>query len=117
MVLALFTLAFVIGPALFLALDRRPARHGLVALAASVLVVVSFALRTDAGVRLTSDPLATLLSVLFIWIAWVLLMVLVAQALRTRFPSRRAGRVVRAVGAMGTTVPWFGFAAAQMMAR
>ncbi|MEX0312056.1 MAG: hypothetical protein AB3N17_17615 [Tateyamaria sp.] len=117
MVLILFTMAFVVGPALFLVLERMDGQHWPLALLASAFVVASFVLRTDAGVILASNTFATFLSVGFVWLAWVLVMVLVARAVRAAKPTRRARRLVRAAGAMGTTVPWFGFAAAQMMAR
>ena len=73
MLLILFTMAFVLGPALFLALVRLDPGRG---------------------------PLA-----------------LVAHAVRAAYPTPGVRRWSRAVGAMGTTVPWFGFAAAQMMVR
>ncbi|WP_299047055.1 hypothetical protein [uncultured Tateyamaria sp.] len=117
MVTILFTMAFVIGPALFFALDRVAERHWPLAFAASVLVMISFLLRSGANLTLAFDATRTFLSVASIWIAWVLVMVLAAGALRRAYPSIRARRLIRVAGAMGTTVPWFGFAAAQMMAR
>lgn len=117
MVIFLFTMAFVIGPALFFALDRVSGRHWPLALVASVLVMGSFILRSEANLTFDFDATRTFLSVTFIWLAWVLVMVLTARALKLAFPSVRARRWIRALGAMGTTVPWFGFAAAQMMVR
>ena len=117
MVFVLFTMAFVIGPALFFVLERVAGRHWPLAFAASVLVMISFLMRSEANLALEFDATRTFVSVLSIWIAWVLVMVLVAGALRRAFPSHRARRMIRIAGALGTTVPWFGFAAAQMMAR
>ena len=57
------------------------------------------------------------LSVLLIWLAWVLVMVVVARALQAASPTLTMRRWSRAICAMGTTVPWFGFATAQMMAE
>lgn len=117
MVLILFTMAFVIGPALFFVLDRFTRKHWPLAFAASVFVMLSFLLRSEANLTLQFDVTRTFLSVASIWIAWILIVTLVAGALRDTFPSAQARRLIRAGGAMGTTVPWFGFAAAQMMAR
>ncbi len=117
MLILLFIMAFVIGPALFFALDRVVGKHWPLALVASVLVLASFVLRSEASLAFSADVTRTFLSVLFIWLAWVLVMVLAARAVRQALPSLRARRFVRVAGAMGTTVPWFGFAAAQMIAR
>lgn len=117
MVLVLFIMAFVIGPALFFALDRVAGRHWPLALVAAVLILASFVLRSAAKLTFEFDVVRTFLSVMFIWLAWVLVMVLAARALRHVASSPRAKRLVRVAGAMATTVPWFGFAAAQMMAR
>lgn len=117
MVILLFIMAFVIGPALFFVLDRVAGKHWPLALVAAVLVLASFVLRSEADLTFPTDTTRTFLSVMFIWLAWVLVIVLAARALRHALPSLRARRIVRMAGAMGTTVPWFGFAAAQMIAR
>ncbi len=115
MLILLFVMAFVLGPALFLALEQFDGRAWPLALVASALAAVSFALRNEVAVILGATPGTLFVSLLLIWIAWVLVLVLVVRAARRTWPERR--RVARALGAMGTTVPWFGFAAAQMMAR
>ena len=117
LLLVLFFMAFVLGPALFLALVRLDPGRGPLALVASLLVVARFVLRSEAGLTLAFDPVPVFLSVAAIWIAWVLVLVLVAHAVRAADPTPGVRRWSRAVGAMGTTVPWFGFAAAQMMVR
>lgn len=116
MVLTLYTMAFVVGPALFLLMSRREGRLWPPALVASFLVVLSLALRKDAALTLGVGPTPLFFSVFLIWMAWIVVLVMVAGAVRRTFPGLRARRVVRALGAMGTTVPWFGFATAQMMA-
>ena len=115
MVVILFAMAFVLGPALFLALLRLEVPPGALMVVASFLVVLSFVLRSEARLTLEFDPVVVLSSVVLIWLAWVSLMVLVAQALFAAVASRPARRAVRAICAMGTTVPWFGFATARMM--
>lgn len=117
MIVVLFTMAFVLGPALFLMLLRLDGQRWPLALVASVLVVLSFRAHSEASLTLTLAPLPVFLSILFIWLAWIIVLVMVTQAMRRTYPTRRAGRWARAFGAMGTTVPWFGFATAQMIAR
>ena len=115
MVLILFTMAFVIGPAIFLVLARYDGRLWPLALSASFLVLGSLMLRTDINLTLSAAPVPILASLVMMWIAWILVLVLVIRAVRQSFPSRRARRWSRALGAMPTTIPWFGFATAQMM--
>ncbi|APX12878.1 hypothetical protein [Tateyamaria omphalii] len=117
MVVILFVMAFVVGPGLFFLLDRVAERHWPLAFVASLLVLASFVLRSDAYLTFPVDATRVFLSVTLIWLGWVVVMVLAARALRQAVSTPRARRLVRAAGAMGTTVPWFGFAAAQMMAR
>lgn len=115
MVVVLFTMAFVLGPALFLALLHFDVSPGALMVMASFLTVLSFVLRSEARLTLDFDPALVLSSVVLIWLAWVSLMVFVAQALFAALASKPARRAARAVCAMGTTVPWFGFATARMM--
>lgn len=115
MLLILFTMAFVLGPALFLLLAQFDGRLWPLALISSVLVVLSLALRNEAALTLGLDRWAVFFSVFLIWLSWIMVLVLVMRALRRTYPSRNMHRWSRAIGAMGTTVPWFGFAAAQMM--
>ncbi|WP_299727928.1 hypothetical protein [uncultured Tateyamaria sp.] len=117
MLLVLFTMAFVLGPGLFLILLHYDFGRGPLALVASLLVVASFVLRSEAGLTLALEPVPVFLSIAAIWIAWVLVLVLVVRAWRSAHPTAAAQRWSRAIGAMGTTVPWFGFAAAQMMVK
>lgn len=117
MVLILFTMAFVLGPTLFLVLVNFDGRRWPLALIASVMVLLSFLLRSEAGLTLGVNPLPVFLSILFIWLAWIVVLVMVVHAVHATYPTRKAHRWSRAIGAMGTTVPWFGFAAAQMMVR
>ncbi|MFL4469249.1 hypothetical protein ACERZ8_04945 [Tateyamaria armeniaca] len=117
MLLVLFTMAFVLGPALFLALVRYDIRRLPLALIASVLVIASFVLRSEASLTLGIDPVPVFLSILSIWLAWILVLVVVTRAVRAAYPGAAARRWSRSIGAMGTTVPWFGFAAAQMMVK
>jgi hypothetical protein len=121
MLLVLFLMAFVVGPALFLALftalGHVKRRVWPLALIASLLMIASLALRNEASLTLSADRALLFASLVLIWLAWILVLVLVVRALCRTFPQPKARRWARAFGAMGTTVPWFGFAAAQMMAE
>lgn len=116
MVLVLFTMAFVLGPAIFLVLLQYDTGRWPLALAAAVLMVLGFLMRSQTRIVPTVDLMQMFLSVSAIWLAWILVLVLVARALRLILPTPAAGRWSRAICAMGTTIPWFGFATAQMMA-
>lgn len=122
MILILFTIAFVLGPALFLQLTRTDGYLWPLALVALIMVGLSFVSRQDASLILPAQagpiqlgPL--LLSVFLIWAAWILVLVLMARAVCKRHPGPVARRWARSMGAVGTTVPWFGFATANMMAE
>ncbi|MEO9682398.1 MAG: hypothetical protein ABJF86_06745 [Tateyamaria sp.] len=117
MILLLFTMAFVIGPLLFLVLVQFDGRRWPLALAASIMVLLSFMFRTEASPSFGVDRAPAFLSVVLIWLAWIVVLVMVARAVRLAYPSAKARKWSRAIGAMGTTVPWFGFAAAQMMVK
>jgi len=117
MLLVLFTMAFVLGPAIFLVLVRYDTGRWPLALAASVLVVLGFLMRSQARLAPTVDLMQMFLSISAIWLAWILVLVLVARAMRQVLTTPAAGRWSRAICAMGTTIPWFGFATAQLMAE
>lgn len=116
MVVVLYTMAFVLGPALFLLLARRGGRRWPLALIASLLVVLSLTFRSEARLTPTLDPVPLFLSVVLIWLAWIVVLAVVMRAVQAASPSRAVHRASRAILAMGTTVPWFGFATARMMA-
>ncbi|MEM8653527.1 MAG: hypothetical protein AAGF36_02185 [Pseudomonadota bacterium] len=115
MIVILFILAFVVGPALFFALDRAAGRPWPLALGVTVLVLASFVVRDAGAVEVT--PARGLASIALIWLAWVLVMVLGARAAGRFLDTPRDRRLARVIGAVGTTLPWFGFAASQWMAR
>lgn len=117
MVLILYIVVFVVGPALFLLLARSDGRSWPLAAIASVLVALSFALRKNASLLVAVDTGPLLVSLFLIWVAWILVLVLVVRAVCRTYSGHGARRWAQALGAMGTTVPWFGFAAATMMAE
>ena len=88
MVHILYALAFVVGPALFLLLLLRfDGRSWPLAMIASALVALSFALRKFASPALTVDAGPLLVSVFSIWVAWILVLVLVVRRVRQTYPG------------------------------
>lgn len=100
MVLAGFALAFVIGPFIFLGLVRLDRMR--------VLYLVA-----GAGVLMTiAILLGGVWALLPLWGSWILACASVT-IVGMRFVQ--GGREwVRALGAIATTAPWFGFAAVQL---
>ncbi|MEL7100686.1 MAG: hypothetical protein AAGM84_17810 [Pseudomonadota bacterium] len=95
-----FALAFVIGPLVFLALVR----HGR--------TYVPYLVVGAAGLMAAALWLGGAIALLPLWGAWIL-----ACASFTIVGMRFVGRGsewVRALGAVATTAPWFGFAAVQL---
>jgi len=95
-----FALAFVIGPLVFLMLVRQAGAY-VVYLVGGTVVLMGLAMWIGGAVAL-----------LPLWGAWIL-----ACASVTIVGMRFVGRGsewVRALGAVATTAPWFGFAAVQL---
>lgn len=107
-----FLIAFVAGPAVFFVLARRSrgrvALWSLGGMAAGLTLAASILMGRAAG---QTAQIATLV---MLWLAWIAAVTLLVQALRTRLPS--LARVIYALGAMATTLPWFGFYLARMVA-
>jgi hypothetical protein len=80
-----------------------------------VMLAVVFMLAA-IGVRYGSEDIwgdDFRLTVLFlIWMAWIVVLALGAQALRRAVPGLRTVRWTSVIGMAGTTVPWFGLASA-----
>jgi hypothetical protein len=115
MIFVLFVMAFVLGPALFLILVRIDGQWWPLMLISVLMVAFSFYLRKQANLTVGPAMMSQFLSVMLIWLAWILVLVLVVGAVRRAFPSPAMNKWSRVIGAMGTTVPWFGFVTAQMM--
>ena len=113
-----FLIVFLIGPFLFKALIAvPPSLRAIRALAAMVLVTFLIALALRYGLlRYWSDS-AWLLGViaLALWAAWIGAIALVVQALRRADPRPAMRRWSGVLGAVGTTVPWFGLVLANLM--
>ena len=115
---AVFLLFFVGGPIMFRALTKAPpSRNGmrLLGVSAGVFAIAGLALRYGTPERWGQDVLVSVAGILLIWFAWVCVLAFGAQALRRADPGKRMRRWSGVIGALGTTVPWFGLASANMV--
>ena len=113
-----FFIAFVVGPIIFWRLARpAPSRHRIAALlgCAVLLMVVAFAIATWLAPMLAPSPYPGLTVIAASWLSWIVVLAYCALALQFRIESRPARKIIFAIGAMSTTLPWFGLYAAQLM--
>ncbi|MGJ8616428.1 MAG: hypothetical protein ACSHWS_06270 [Sulfitobacter sp.] len=57
----------------------------------------------------------TVAGVTLVWFAWIGVLAFAAMALRRNDPSAQMRRWSTIIGALGTTMPWFGLVSATMM--
>jgi len=53
--------------------------------------------------------------IMMLWIGWVMVLTLCVLALRARLPDPVVSKAAFTLGAMATTLPWFGLYTAQMI--
>ncbi len=118
LLIAIFALFFVAGPAGFRLLSGGPATGHkirklaiLMALAAASAVALRYTVPQGA----MNEVYLSAGIILFIWLSWIAAMALGAQVLRRADPSPAMRRWTRIGGMLCTTVPWFGLAAADMV--
>lgn len=113
----IYAAVFVVGPlAFFRLMCRQPttkqfARLGCIVAGATGM---SFALRylsDDWG----QGILITYASIALIWLAWIAILAFVAQTLRQHDEHPTMRRWTALIGALATTIPWFGLASARTM--
>lgn len=113
-----FLIVFLIGPFLFKALITvPPSLRAIRTLGAVVLAAFLIVIGLRYGLlRFWSDSLWLLGAVpLALWSAWIAVIALVVQALRRADPRPAMRRWSGVLGAVGTTVPWFGLVLANLM--
>ena len=115
---AIFVVCFIAGPLIFRALVTGDADLKSMKILGALTVVfalaglfVRFMLPNDWGQNLW----ITVAGIVLIWLAWIGVLAFAAMALRRRDPSAKMRRWTTILGALGTTVPWFGLASAIMM--
>ena len=115
-----FALVFVAGPATFWILSKQEAtrRYFMVLWVATIgLMAGAYGIGTY-GISLSLGPCHTgLIVVVAFWLAWIAMLSLIMLAVKRQVASPAVRRVAFAIGAMATTLPWFGLYAARMVAE
>lgn len=114
----LFAVVFLLGPLVFWALARRaPSRGNVIGLwaVAAATVGLAFVVRV-LGLWAYGVP-PQLLMLVALWMSWIAVLALCVLAVRARVRSPLVVRWAGVVGAMATTLPWFGLYAALMMSE
>ena len=114
-----FLIVFVVGPVIFWVMTRgRASRLHIASLMglAILLMLVAFSLGHWLVPMMESSIYPGLGSLLASWLAWIAMLAYCALAVLRRWKSPRARKITLAIGAMATTLPWFGLYTAQMMA-
>jgi hypothetical protein len=114
----IFTLFFVCGPLTFRMLTRdtlTKARMYRLVVSTWCFAIAGLGVQYMMGRYWGHDLWMTGASVLLIWFAWIGVLAFVAMVLRDKDPSARMHRWTAIVGAVGTTVPWFGLASASLI--
>lgn len=112
----LFVAIFVGGPLLFftgLWVSSTPTGTGWMLAATLCLVILGMGFHYAAGPDWGRNMDLTLPGLAAIWASWIALLVFCVQRARAAWPGKRMRRLSGAIGAMGTTVPWFGLSWAQ----
>lgn len=115
---ALFLLFFVGGPLIFRSVTRvKPSRQGLrrLGFATAFLAAGGIGLRYGFPQRWGQDVWFTGAGILLIWFAWIGVLAFGAQTLRRNDGGLRMRRWTGVIGALGTTMPWFGLASANLV--
>jgi hypothetical protein len=115
----IFAIVFAAGPAAFWVLARKEATQGyLVTLwvATLALLALAYGASTFGATLGLPAPVIAFVLVLSFWMAWVAMLALITLAVRRRVASASVQRTTFAIGAMATTLPWFGLYAARMVA-
>ena len=110
----LFVISFATGPAIFWVLARQQPSPGYFAglwIAAVLLAGGAFLVPSLLGVTQTTGTAL----IVMLWLGWIMVITLCFIAVRARVEDRRTLRWAFALGAMATTLPWFGLYTAQMI--
>jgi len=115
MLAAAFLVFFVAGPLVFREVTRPDPSQTQLRVIASVTAVLALgglAVRYGFAPQWGNDLILTCAGILLIWLAWIGVLAFGTQALRRADNGLRMRRLTGVVGALGTTVPWFGLASA-----
>lgn len=114
----LFVIIFVGGPLAFRALTQggpSPAAFRRLALFTAICAATGLTLRYGFADLWGRNLLVTGAGVAFIWGGWIGVLAYGAQTLRRMDRRTRMRRWTAVMGAVGTTIPWFGLASASLL--
>jgi len=114
----LFLIVFVGGPLAFRALTKKgpsPAAFWRLAMFTALRAGIGLTLRYGFSSLWGHNLLITGTGIAFIWGGWIGVLAYGAQALRRMDQGLRMRRWTGVMGAVGTTVPWFGLASASLV--
>lgn len=114
----LFVIVFLGGPLAFRALTRggpSPRAFRRLALFTALCAATGLTLRYGFAPLWGSNLLVTGGGIAFIWGGWIGLLAYGTQALRRMDTGARMRRWTGVTGAVGTTIPWFGLASANLL--
>ena len=115
----LFIAVFIGGPLTFRWLTRSPpsprTARGL-ALLALISASIAMILRYGFAGRWGDDLAITVAGLFFIWLGWISVIAFAVQAIRHANPGTKMRRATGILGAVATTLPWFGLALALYLA-
>lgn len=112
----IYLVTFAAGPTAFWVLARQTPSRWIFALL-WVLVIALVALAYVIPGWIGMGPKAGFIMVFVMWLAWVMVMALCTLAARARLPEGPPQQWAFAIGAIATTLPWFGLYVAQWMAE
>lgn len=114
----LFAIVFLGGPLAFRALTAAgpsPKAFRRLALFTALCAATGLTMRYGFSDLWGRNVLVTGSGIAFIWGGWIGLLAYGSQALRRMDNGLRMRRWTGVMGAVGTTVPWFGLASASLM--
>jgi hypothetical protein len=110
-----FAILFIGGPLVFRQLTRIAFGQRILGLMAVALMVAAIGMKYGAGDLWGEDMRVTMIVLLLIWMAWIVVLALGANALSRMSLDLHARRWVSVAGMAGTTVPWFGLVFARWL--
>jgi hypothetical protein len=116
--LIVFAIVFIGGPLTFRALTRNgpsPRAFRRLAMLTALSAATGLTLRYGFADLWGSDLLVTGTGIAFIWGGWIGVLAYGVQALRRMDTGLGMRRWSGVMGAVGTTVPWFGLASANLL--
>ncbi|KEJ90807.1 hypothetical protein [Sulfitobacter donghicola] len=117
--IVVFLIVFVGGPLAFRALTNggpSPKAFRRLTMFTAICAATGLALRYGFAELWGENLVVTGTGVTFIWGGWIGVLAYGAQAMRRMDGGLRMRRWTAVMGSVGTTVPWFGLASANLLA-